>query len=220
MVVPVFKSLENIAFLCDRLSPFHGHKTSLFAEFVERRRNWYYHTMSYTLLRSLTAFTLTAIMFIAGFACNPLQGDIKVYSGSKGGEQEVTPPSTPPLTQSPVQPNNPTERQVTVTAANSVFSIGMPPGYTEERQVNAQKPIDFWFEYLPTDNVSLEINGVTVEIPARRSSSRLGYTPNVTSFSYLIKNSSSQAISYNLHMVPSKAGDSVPAVTREKWIAP
>jgi hypothetical protein len=96
----------------------------------------------------------------------------------------------------------------------------MPPGYTEERQVTAQKPIDFWFEYLPSDNVSLEINGVDVQIPAPQSSARLGYTSSVTSFSYVIKNSSLQAISYNLHMVPSNAGDSIPAVTQETWIAP
>jgi hypothetical protein len=174
-----------------------------------------------TLLRSLTVFMLTAIVLIAGFACNPLQGKIQVYSGpEKPGGQEITPPPTSPLTQSPVQPNNPTERQVTITAASSVFSIGMPPGYTEERQVTAQKPIDFWFEYLPSDNVSLEINGVDVQIPAPQSSARLGYTSSVTSFSYVIKNSSLQAISYNLHMVPSNAGDSIPAVTQETWIAP
>ncbi len=177
--------------------------------------------MTTTLIRSLTAFMLTAIVLIAGFACNPLQGDIKVYSGpEKPGGQEIAQPPTPPQVQSPVQPNNPTVRQVTITAANSVFSIGMPPGYTEERQVNAQKPIDFWFEYLPSDNVSLDINGIAVQIPAPQSSARLGYTSNVTSFSYVIKNSSSQAISYNLHMVPSKVGDSIPAVTSETWIAP
>ena len=174
-------------------------------------------------LRSLIVFTVSAIMLIqtgcAVFSGNPLQGDIKVYSGNKGGEQEPAPPSAPFLNQSPVQPNNPTERQVTVTEANSVFSIGLPPGYKEERQVNAQKPIDFWFEYL-TPDMSLEINGVAVEIPIRRSSTKLGYTSNVTSFSYVMKNLTSQTISYNLRMVPSKAGDSVPAVTREKWIAP
>jgi hypothetical protein len=181
---------------------------------------WYYYLMIYTLFRSLTAFSLVAIMVVAGVACNPLQGDVKVYSGSKGGEQQTTPPPTPPLTQSPAQPNNPTERQITITAANSVFSIGMPAGYTEERKVNAQKPIDFWFEYLPSDNVSLEINGVAVQIPARRGGSRLGYTSKVTSFNYRIKNLTSQAISYNLHMEPSTAGDSIPAVTMEKWTAP
>ncbi len=181
----------------------------------------YYFLVAYMLLRALLVFVLSAVTLIACFACNPLPEGIKVFSGGeKGGEQEPTPSLAPPLTQPPVQPNNPTERQVTVTSANSIFSIGMPPGYTEERQVSAQKPIDFWFEYLPTDNVSLEINGVAVEIPARRSSARLGYKTNVTGFSYVIKNRSSQVISYNLHMVPSKAGDSVPAVTREKWIAP
>ena len=176
--------------------------------------------MRYILLQSFSILTLMAIMLIAGFACNPLQGDIKVYSGDKGGEQEITPPSAPSLTQSTVQPNNTTERQVTVTAANSVFSIGMPAGYTEERQVTAQKPTDFWLEYLPSENVTLQINGIDVQIPARRSNARLGYMPGVTSFSYVIKNASLQAISYNLHMLPSKAGDSVPVVTKEKWTAP
>ncbi|MGA9048468.1 MAG: hypothetical protein WB588_05690 [Dehalococcoidia bacterium] len=180
-----------------------------------------YYSILYSLFRSLTVFTLIAIMLTSGFACSPLQGGIKVYSGgNKLGGQEITQPPTPPVTQYPVQSNNPTQRQITITAANSVFSIGMPPGYTEERQVNTQKPIDFWFEYLPSDNVSLEINGIAVQIPAPQSSARLGYTSNVTSFNYVIVNYSSQAISYNLHMVPSKAGDSVPAVTQETWIAP
>ncbi|MHB8085169.1 MAG: hypothetical protein ACYDHZ_05055 [Dehalococcoidia bacterium] len=174
-----------------------------------------------TLFRSLTVLTLTATL-IAGFACNPLPGGIKVFSGgNKLAGQEITPPPASPPTQSPpIQPTGPTQRQVTITEANSIFSIGMPPGYTEERQVNAQKPINFWFEYLPSDNVSLEINGTSVQIPTHPSSARLGYTSNVTSFSYVVKNLSSQAISYNLHMEPSKAGDSVPAVTQETWIAP
>jgi hypothetical protein len=163
---------------------------------------------------------LLLLVLITALACNPLQGDIKVYSGDKGGEQKTTPPSAPSLTQSPAQPNNPTERQVTVTSANSVFSIGMPAGYTEERQVTAQKPIDFWLEYLPSDNVTLQINGVDMQIPARWSNTRIGYTSSVTSFNYVIKNSSTQSISYNLHMMPSKAGDSVPLVTKEKWSAP
>jgi len=178
--------------------------------------------MHHITLRSLIVLTALAIMLIQTgcsiFSCNPLQGDIKVYSGNKGGEQEQA-PSAPPVIQSPLQPDNPVERQVTVTEANSVFSIGLPPGYKEERRVNAQKPIDFWFEYL-TPDMSLEINGIAVEIPIRRSSAKLGYTSNVTSFSYVIKNLTSQTVSYNLRMVPSKAGDAVPAVTREKWIAP
>jgi hypothetical protein len=163
---------------------------------------------------------LLLILLLTTFACNPLQGGIKVYSGDKGSEQNAMPPSAPSLSQPPVQPNNPTERQVTVTAANSIFSIGMPAGYTEERQVTAQKPIDFWLEYLPSENVTLQINGIDVQIPARWSNARIGYVSSVTSFNYVIRNSSTRAISYNLHMVPSKAGDSVPVVTKEKWGAP
>jgi hypothetical protein len=183
--------------------------------------NLYYHLVPCIPSRSFTVFALMALVLIASSACNPLQGGIKVYPGAGKGEvQETTPPPATPLTQSPVPTNNPTERQVTVTAGNSVFSIGMPAGYTEERQVTAQKPIDFWFEYLPTDNVTLAINGIATQMPARQGSARLGYTSNVTSFSYVIKNSSLQAISYNLHMAPSKAGDSVIVVTTEKWSAP
>jgi len=100
-----------------------------------------------------------------------------------------------------------------------VFSIGLPAGYREERSVTAQKPIDFWFEYI-TPEMALEVNGRSVEIPVRRSTAKLGYTAGVYNFSYVLRNLSAQPLSYNLHMAPSKAGDAVPAVTREKWIAP
>jgi len=149
---------------------------------------------------------------------NPLPGGIKVYSFVPPEEQSQI-PTTPPATASPTtQSAEPTERQVTVTASNSVFSIGLPPGYKEERQVTAQKPIDFWFEYVTSD-MSLEVNGIPVELPLRWSS-KIGYTTNVTGFKYVMKNNTSQAVAYNLHMVPSKQGDSVPVVTKEKWTAP
>jgi hypothetical protein len=48
----------------------------------------------------------------------------------------------------------------------------------------------------------------------------MGYTTGVYNFSYVLRNLSAQPLSYNLRMAPSNAGDSVPAVTREKWIAP
>jgi hypothetical protein len=150
---------------------------------------------------------------------DPLQGGIKVYSGNKGLEQEqpaqVVPPPAPPT----VPPANTTERQVTVTDANSVFSIGLPPGYREERQVNAQKPVDFWFEYL-TPEMSLTVNGVPVEIPIRRGTGKTGFTSSVTAFNYVMVNLSGQYLSYNLRVVPSKPGESVPMVTRETWKAP
>ena len=125
----------------------------------------------------------------------------------------LSPPAAPSTT-----PDT-TERHITITESNSVFSIGIPKGYREERQVIAEKPIDYWFEYIG-ENVTLTVNGNAVEVPVRRTTSKLGYTSSVTSFSYIIYNYSSAATSYNLRMTPSKAGDSVPAVTREKWVAP
>ncbi|MCX6004804.1 MAG: hypothetical protein NT082_03945 [Chloroflexi bacterium] len=148
---------------------------------------------------------------------NPLQGGIKVYPPPSPDNQQVETapaPSAAPTGQVP----STTERNVTVTASNSIFSIGLPPGYKEERQVTAQKPIDFWFEYLTAD-MSLEVNGVPVEIPLRRTD-KTGYTASVTGFNYVMKNNSAQTLSYNLHMIPSKQGDSVQVVTKEKWIAP
>jgi hypothetical protein len=155
----------------------------------------------------------------SGFACNPLQCDIKVYSGNKVEEPQLVLPPAPAVNQPPAQANSITERQITITESNSVFSIGLPAGYREERSVTAQKPVDFWFEYL-TPEMALEVNGQRIEIPVRRSTAKSGYTTNVYNFSYVLRNLSAQPLSYNLRMTPTKTGDSVPAVTREKWIAP
>jgi hypothetical protein len=178
--------------------------------------------MHKTALRLFIFLAVPVILLQSGcsaFACNPLQGDIKVYSGSKGEDPQQIQPSAPPVNQSPAQSNSTMERQVTITESNSVFSIGLPAGYREERSVTAQKPIDFWFEYL-TPEMALEVNGQHIEIPVRRSTAKLGYTTNVYNFSYVLRNLSAQPLSYNLRMTPTKTGDTVPAVTREKWIAP
>jgi len=166
----------------------------------------------------------TAVITVAGCCApaDPLKGKIITTSPTPSkidqSQQETYTP--PPATSQPsVQQPETNERTLTVTESNSVFSIGLPAYYTEERQVFAQKPIDFWFEYL-TPDFSLQVNGSYVEIPSRRSSARVGYTTGVTSFSYTLKNTTAQPLSYNLHMAPSKAGDSVPVVTKEKWIAP
>ena len=178
--------------------------------------------MQNTVVKLFISVALPLILLQSGcssFACNPLQGGIKTYSGSKGEEQQQTPPPAPLVSQPPVQTNSTMERQITVTESNSVFSIGLPAGYREERSVTAQKPMDFWFEYL-TPEMALEVNGQPVEVPVRRSTAKVGYTANVYNFSYILRNLSTQPLSYNLRMTPSKPGDSVPAVTREKWIAP
>ncbi len=179
--------------------------------------------MDKTALKLVIAMAIPVVILIQSgcnaFACNPLQGGIKVYSGSKGEEPPQSQPPAPLVSQPPSQAGDTKERQVTITESNSVFSIGLPAGYREERSVTAQKPIDFWFEYLTTE-MALEVNGQPVEIPVRRTTAKVGYTTNVYNFSYVLTNLSAQPLSYNLHMAPSKTGDSVPAVTREKWIAP
>jgi len=181
--------------------------------------------MQYPLAARL-ALIVSVILIALASGCqscapDPLQGGIKVYSGNKGAEQEqpsqILPP-TPPTPQT-VPPVDTTERQVTVTEANSVFSIGLPPGYREERRVSAQKSVDFWFEYL-TPEMSLTVNGAAVEIPVRRDMGKTGFTSNVMGFSYVMVNRSNQYLSYNLRIVPSKPGDSAPMVTRETWTAP
>ena len=178
--------------------------------------------MDTTATKLFISIAIPLILFLPGctaFSCNPLQGDIKVYSGSKGEGQQQTQPPAPFAAQPPAQANSTVERQITVTDSNSVFSIGLPAGYREERSVMAHKPLDFWLEYL-TPDMALEVNGQTVEIPIRRSTAKIGYTSNVYYFNYVLVNLSAQPLSYNLRMAPSKAGDSVPAVTREKWISP
>jgi hypothetical protein len=178
--------------------------------------------MDKTALKLIILIAIPVILAQSGcsaFACNPLQGEIKVYPGSKGEEQQQVQPPEPKVNQPPVQTNSTVERQITITESNSVFSIGLPAGYREERSVTAQKPVDFWFEYL-TPEMALEVNGQPVEIPVRRSTAKLGYTTGAYNFSYVLRNLSAQPLSYNLRMTPTKTGDAVPAVTREKWLAP
>ncbi len=168
----------------------------------------------------LLATTIAALVLTgcAASSNDPLHGNLKVYPGSVDEGQPPSNTNTAPAV-APSAKSDTTERHITITESNSVFSIGVPKGYHEERQVTADKPINYWFEYIG-ENVTLTVNGNAVEVPVRRTTTKLGYTSSVTSFSYTIYNYSSAATSYNLRMTPSKAGDSVPAVTREKWIAP
>jgi hypothetical protein len=179
--------------------------------------------MQYTLDARVALLAALIIIILASGcqACtpNPLQGGIKVYSGDKVPEEEQTSQVPPPAAVPPAPAAQTNERHETVTDANSVFSIGVPPGYREERQVSAQKPVDFWFEYL-TPDMSLTVNGATVEIPVRRGTGKIGLTSNVTGFSYVMKNLSDQYLSYNLRIMPSTPGEAVPMVTRETWTAP
>jgi hypothetical protein len=169
---------------------------------------------------------LCGIIILSGAGCtclsnDPLKGNLKVMPGSVDeGQDQQAPPPGQPLLSAPAQPAAPVERQVTVTAANSVFSIGLPAGYTEEREITASKPIDVWFEYLPSENITLEVNGQVIQIPVRRTTARTGYLSGVTQVKYVLKNQSVQGISYNLRMMPLDTAGKVPVVTREKWTAP
>jgi len=178
--------------------------------------------MRYTAAVAVVALALVLVILPAAgcgsCAPDPLPGGVKIYSGDKAMEPEQQPQTPPPqpVTQPAIQTK---ERHETVTDANSVFSISAYPGYREERQVNTEKPVDFWFEYL-TPDMSLTLNGVPVEITTRYGAGKTAFTSGVTSFSYVMKNTSTQQLSYNLRIVPSTPGTSVPMVTRETWIAP
>jgi len=181
------------------------------------------------LISIFLSILFTVILAVsAGCTCtpgDPLGGKIYSYSpATDTGEKQpgtftVPQTSTTPQQNSTAAQVQEVERQVTVTAGNSVFSIGLPPGYSEEREITASKPIDIWFEYLAPD-MTLEINGSAVEIPARRTTAKTGYVAGATRLTYVIKNPSSQYLSYNLRMLPANAEDQVPVVTKEKWTAP
>jgi hypothetical protein len=177
-------------------------------------------------LPGAAAFILCTFILLGSAGCtclagSPLNGNLKVFPGSADeGPVQQPAPATGPLLSSPAQPAAPTERQLTVTAANSVFSIGLPAGYSEEREIRASKPIDIWFEYLPSENITLEVNGQIIPIPIRRTTAKTGYLSGVMQVKYVLKNQSVQGISYNLRMLPVDTTDKVPVVTREKWTAP
>ena len=106
-----------------------------------------------------------------------------------------------------------------MTSTNSEFTIGIPSGYTEEREITASGPVDIWFKYL-TPDVSLEVNGEQIQIPERRTTARLGLVQSTTRLEYRLKNPSSEYRSYSLMIMPSASGDHVSVVTHEKWTAP
>jgi len=168
----------------------------------------------------LTLVVLAVMLAAAGCrscAPDPLPGGVQVYSGDKAEQEYRQTPVPQPAPQPSIQTK---ERHETVTDANSVFSIGAPAvGYTEERWVTTQQPVNFWFEYL-TPDMSLTVNGVPVQITTQYGAGKTAFTSGVTSFSYVMKYTSTQQLSYNLRIVPSIPGTSVPMVTRETWIAP
>ncbi len=102
---------------------------------------------------------------------------------------------------------------------NSEFTIGLPPGYTEEREITASKPVDIWFHYI-TPEMSLMVNGDTVQMPVRKSGSKLGLTQGVTHLKYVLKSLSQNYQSYSLRILPSTQSGDVQVTTKEKWTTP
>lgn len=178
----------------------------------------------YDLMKNFCS-ALTLLLLAVSFAVLPScrQPDVSIHSFSPLNGQDENSGVT---NTAPIQPTLPAtttatgeeyiERNIIVDDKNNVFSIGMPAGYQERTEVSAQKPIDYWFEYLPVE-VKLEVDGIEIQ----RTSSwemKIKHTRSVTNFRYVITNTTGSAISYNLHLVPSAAGTSVPVIVRQRWI--
>ncbi len=177
--------------------------------------------MRYTALFLVLAAALLPAIASGCQSCasDPLHGQgVIIASGNKGAGEEQH-PQAPLSSQPAVSETQTKERHETVTEANSVFSIGVPPGFKEERRVTTQQPVNFWFEYLSPD-MSLTLNGVPMQIPVQYGTGKVAYTAGVTSFSYVMKNNTTQYLSYNLRIVPSVPGAQVPMVTKETWTGP
>ena len=166
-----------------------------------------------------------AIAVTAGCAPgDPLGG--KIYTATPTDETGEKPSSALSIpsptasgtasTQSKVQEQ---ERKVTLTKGNTEFSIGLPAGYTEEREITASKIVDVWFKYV-TPEMSLTVNGDAVQIPERRSQAKLGLVQGTTHVKYVMKSLSANYQSYSLCIVPSTQSGNVEVTTREKWTAP
>jgi hypothetical protein len=170
-----------------------------------------------------TCFILTFV--IAGIfmgACNQLPGgtNIPIYTVPPQNEKrnQVPPPSSPPQAHPSTKPTDQTiTRTIVIDERNYVFGIGLWAGYIEEREITAQRPIDIWFEYIP-DEMQLEINGVTIQRSQFSREYKPGYTAGVTNLRYKATNPTVKDMSYNLYLIPSRSGDSVSAIVKEKWI--
>jgi hypothetical protein len=173
----------------------------------------------------LLVLSLLTVVFISCHQStqplNKIPGEIPIYTfPPKDNQPANQPQSTPPVVSSP--PSNEAkeeyvERNIVVTEQNSIFSIGIPAGSKEKTDVIAQKPINFWFEYLAAE-AKLEINGTEVQRNPFSWETKIHYTKSVTKFSYEITNTTGNYISYNLHLVPSMTGESIPVVVRQHWI--
>ena len=172
--------------------------------------------MSKRLLFTASAIILAAILS-ASCSSRP---DVPIYTYKP---DSIPPAASTPTTPAPVlgSPKQPAEqyveRNITVTEQNSVFSIGIPSGWDENTEVIAEKPLDYWFEYLPAEAV-LEIDGKEIVRDITKWETKIAYTKSAIRFAYKIKNDTGQAISYNLHLLPSSPGNQVPVKINQRWI--
>lgn len=175
-------------------------------------------------MRSIYIYLLlgTAIFSIALISCRQSSqqpADIPIYTFPPQQSQPGSPPES--STKIIPSPHDAKEdyvvRNIVIDERNSIFSIGIPSGYREQTEVTAQKPIDFWFEYLPVE-AKLEVNGVEVQRDPFHWETKIRYTTSITKFEYQITNKTGNSISYNLHLVPSVPGQTVPVVVRQRWI--
>jgi hypothetical protein len=65
--------------------------------------------------------------------------------------------------------------------------------------------------------MQLKVNNQLVQRDPTQWEFKLSYTENVTKFSYEAKNDSNEMMSYNLHIVPSNSGDSVPVTVTQRY---
>ena len=165
---------------------------------------------------------LTVILCTVSLSCKQSYqrpGDIPIYIvPSQENQPGTKPESNAPIIPSPKDTKEDyVIRNIVVDQRNSIFSIGIPVGQREITKVVAEKPIDFWFEYL-TAEVKLEVNGVEVQRNPFHWETKIGYTKSVTQFEYQIFNTTGSPISYNLHLLPSVIGESVHVTVRQRWI--
>jgi hypothetical protein len=177
----------------------------------------------YIVLFSIVTL-LSSLLFQAGCGKpGPDEPDVNVYTFPHGTEepsaqspQTQQPGDQPPSSSTADSTNEYNERSIVVDDHNNVFPIGIPAGYTEKREIKAEKPVDIWFEYLPQE-VELEVDGEKVQRSSDRWEFKINYISGVTEFNYIARNTSSQYLSYNLYITPAQHGASIAVVVKEWW---
>jgi hypothetical protein len=174
--------------------------------------------------RYLALMLLFTCLFIIG--CQPIGNskspEVDIYTfppKTDSPSPAMTPGQPQDLTQSSQTADKPrqdyVEHRIVVDEHNNAFPIGIPSITKEETEIIAEERIDFWFEYIP-DDLELEVDGAVVQ-HSLHWEFKTRYTTGVTKFRYVITNSTSNFYSYNLHLIPAKAGDSVSVMVRQRW---